>query len=293
MNNEIITVITPTYNRNHTLNKCYESLLSQTNKSFIWTIVDDGSTDDTEKTVNTWSSEKKIPIKYLKKENGGKASALNYAFEHIDTEYFVTLDSDDFFSKDAIEKALYRLESIKNISLYAGVLALRTNYDNSVMGDKQIPGNVKDTTLTELTNSYKIRSEVIIFYKTEVIKNFKFPKFPNENFISPAYMEHEIGKSHRFLVSREIYCYCEYQPDGLTKNKIDIIKKNPKGYTLVIKQAYELSDNFLIKCKHGLMYIAGSLLSKEKKIINNSPNKLMTIILYPLGWLAYKIRFGK
>lgn len=191
-------------------------------------IIDDGSTDNTTKTVNKWINEDKIPIKYFQKKNGGKASALNYAFEHLNTEYFVTLDSDDFFSEDAVEKALKRLKSIKNNSLYAGILALRTNYDNSVMGGKQIPENVTDTTLIELTNNFKIRSEVIIFYKTEVIKDFRFPDFPNENFISTAYMEHEIGKNYKFLASREIYCYCEYQPDGLTKNKINIIKKIQK-----------------------------------------------------------------
>ena len=40
-----LTVFTPAYNRAHTLPRTYESLCKQTNKNFIWMIVDDGSTD--------------------------------------------------------------------------------------------------------------------------------------------------------------------------------------------------------------------------------------------------------
>ena len=46
-----LTVLTPTYNRAKLLNKCYETLCKQTNKEFIWLIIDDGSIDDTEKVV--------------------------------------------------------------------------------------------------------------------------------------------------------------------------------------------------------------------------------------------------
>ena len=44
---KILTVFTPTYNRAYCLHQCYESLKRQTNKDFIWLIIDDGSTDNT------------------------------------------------------------------------------------------------------------------------------------------------------------------------------------------------------------------------------------------------------
>ena len=43
-----ITILTPTFNRAHTLNKLYKSLCKQTNKNFEWMVVDDGSNDNTE-----------------------------------------------------------------------------------------------------------------------------------------------------------------------------------------------------------------------------------------------------
>ena len=42
-----LTVFTPTYNRAYILNQCYESLVRQSCKDFIWLIIDDGSTDNT------------------------------------------------------------------------------------------------------------------------------------------------------------------------------------------------------------------------------------------------------
>jgi glycosyltransferase involved in cell wall biosynthesis len=98
-----ITVFTPTYNRAYILDRVYKSLINQTNKSFVWLIVDDGSTDNTESLVKKWIKEDKIEIKYYKQKNGGKQRAHNKAVKLTDTDLFICLDSDDYFTKDAIE----------------------------------------------------------------------------------------------------------------------------------------------------------------------------------------------
>lgn len=287
-----ITIVTPTYNRAFILHKVYFSLKNQTDKKFKWMIIDDGSTDNTQELVDKWKRENNdFEIYYFKKNNGGKASALNYSFHKVDTEYFVCLDSDDIFTINAIESAYLELEKIKNIEEYCGILALRNSKNGIVLGGKEIPNGVTNITLSDLTNKYRIKSELICFYKTEKLVKYSFPVIAGEKFISPAFLEHKISKNYKFLASRESYCICEYLPDGLTKNKRKVIKNNPKGYTLVIREAYDLSTNFLIKSKYCLMYIAGSLISKDKNIIKNSPNKIMTLLYLPLGWAVYKIRF--
>ena len=287
----LITVVTPTYNRAYILHKAYESLKKQTCKSFCWMIIDDGSTDDTDELVKKWINENEIDIYYYKKDNGGKASALNLALDKVNTTYIVCLDSDDTFAYNAIEIALEQLKKIKNNARYCGILALRHSPDGKVLGGKEIPAGITGITLSELTDKYKIRSELICFYKTEIIKKYRFPVIQGEKFISPGYLQHELGRKYKYFISRETFCYCEYLDDGLTRNKINIIKKNPKGYTLVKSQSFELSKNIIPKIKHCIMYIAGSILSRDRKFIENSPNKFMTILCYPLGWLAYKIRF--
>ena len=98
MNNlEKITVITPTFNRAHTLPRVYESLLKQTYKNFIWTIMDDGSTDETEAVVKNFIEEKKIRIQYSKNSNSKKFYTVFNAIENVSTPYFSIMDSDDAY----------------------------------------------------------------------------------------------------------------------------------------------------------------------------------------------------
>lgn len=98
-----LTVLTPAYNRRKGLQKLFESLLAQTNKNFEWLIVDDGSTDDTSLFVQQWVSCKEFSIRYYKKENGGKHTALNYSLDKISTPLVFIVDSDDYLTSDAVD----------------------------------------------------------------------------------------------------------------------------------------------------------------------------------------------
>ena len=79
-----VSVVTPTYNRGNLLYKLYYSLINQTCEKFEWIIIDDGSTDNTEQIVKKFIFSKKIKIYYLKKENGGKHTAINYILDKND-----------------------------------------------------------------------------------------------------------------------------------------------------------------------------------------------------------------
>ena len=151
---------------------------------------------------------------------------------------------------------------------------------------------LRSTSLMEISDKYGIASEFTQFYKTSVVSNYRFPQIQGEKFISPEYLAREINKKYKFKVTQQDICICDYLEDGLTKNKIKVIIKNPRGYTLVKKQSFELAKGLFPKSKHAIMYIAGSILSGEKGFIKDSPNKIMTFFLYPLGWLAYKLRFA-
>ena len=97
-----ITVLTPAYNRGKLLEKLYESLCAQDCKDFEWLIVDDGSTDDTSERVEQMKQTADFPIFYHRKENGGKHTALNYAYQFIKTPLTFIVDSDDSLTRDAI-----------------------------------------------------------------------------------------------------------------------------------------------------------------------------------------------
>ena len=65
----MITILTPSYNRAHTLTRLFESLIQQSNQNFEWLIVDDGSHDKTFDLVSDFIGKNKINIKYFFQEN--------------------------------------------------------------------------------------------------------------------------------------------------------------------------------------------------------------------------------
>src|SRR5690625_8013583 len=101
-----VTNVTNTYYESYYLHECYDNLVSQTNKDFIWLNDDDGSTDETKDLVSKWMNEGKIDIEYVWQENQGIHGAHNMAYECMQTELNVCIDSDDYMPVDAVEKIL-------------------------------------------------------------------------------------------------------------------------------------------------------------------------------------------
>ena len=92
-----ISVIVPTYNRADMIGGCIETILSQTMKDFELIIVSDGSTDKTEEIVRSY---REPGIHFLKKDNGGQASARNLGLINARGEYVALCDDDDRFYPD-------------------------------------------------------------------------------------------------------------------------------------------------------------------------------------------------
>ena len=123
----LLTIITPTYNREELLPRLYESLLKQTEQDFQWMIIDDGSTDHTQKLIKQYQSDNKIEIQYIYQNNGGKHRALNNGIQRIHTELTFIVDSDDYLREDAtaIIKAYH--EKYKAEDRLCGYSFLRCN----------------------------------------------------------------------------------------------------------------------------------------------------------------------
>ncbi|MBQ6628526.1 MAG: glycosyltransferase family 2 protein [Methanosphaera sp.] len=103
-----IGIIIPNYNYENTLEKCFNSVFSQTYKNFEIVFVDDVSTDDSVKVAKKYlKPPHKIVELKQKRYNGG---ARNEAYLHLsdDVDYIFCLDSDDWFIDE------YCLEDINN-----------------------------------------------------------------------------------------------------------------------------------------------------------------------------------
>ena len=114
-----ISILTPTYNRANLLNNLYNSILQNENTKMEieWLIMDDGSTDETERVVKGFLQDK-IIIHYFKQENQGKMAAINELMKHVTGDLVIDCDSDDYFTRDAfqiIEKAYEQNQKIEGI----------------------------------------------------------------------------------------------------------------------------------------------------------------------------------
>ncbi len=133
----MISVIVPIFNVEDVLNRCIESIVTQTYKNIEIILVDDGSSDNSGAICDEWEK-KDRRITVIHKNNGGAASARNYGLEIAKGEYIGFVDSDDYIAADMYELLLADMESdidvacCGTVTLYPDRMKLRpVLYDNA------------------------------------------------------------------------------------------------------------------------------------------------------------------
>lgn len=286
-----LTVFTPTYNRAHTLGKCFESLKEQTSGDFVWQIVDDGSTDNTEQLVKDFIKTAGFEIKYVKKENGGKVSAINKSLEITKTPLWVCLDSDDYFTPDAVRIIIENYPAIKDKKDICGLFALRSKPDLTPMQGMSIPEDVKYATQHDIRAKYGIPPEYVQVYKTAIASNYKYPIFKGEKYMPLSYVQDQMDEKYKFFILRDPLMVCEYFPDGITQNHHKLVKNNPNGYIEFRRQQIVLSKSFKSKAIACITYDTGNIIAHKKGWIKNSPAKALCVLCYPAAKLDYYRRY--
>lgn len=94
-NPPLVSVYTCVYNGAHTIERVFKSLKAMDYPNIEHVIINDGSTDDTEKLIKDYIASATFPVKYIKKENGGKHTALNAAWSLATGDFLLELDADD------------------------------------------------------------------------------------------------------------------------------------------------------------------------------------------------------
>lgn len=97
-----ISIIVPIYNIEEYIEKCIDSVISQTYKDWELILVNDGSTDNSEKICEEYAL-KDSRIKVIHKENGGLPSARKAGLEIAKGDFIFHLDGDDFIPENTLE----------------------------------------------------------------------------------------------------------------------------------------------------------------------------------------------
>ncbi len=284
----MITVLTPSYNRAYILKNAYNSLLKQTNKNFEWIIVDDGSTDNTKELVQKFVNDKKITIRYFKKSNGGKHTALNYGIKKAKGELLLILDSDDILTNSAIETVYKYHNKYKNHKNLCGYSFIKVfpNYKKigKPLGVQEVISNHIDFRYNK--NNLGDMEEV---FKTSILKKYAFPVFNNERFLSEAIVWNKIALDYDTVYVNDSIYIADYIEDGLSKNFFKLVYRNPIG-------ALENSNMFLIdrfklsiRIKNAILYNGYCLTAnyRFRKSYKKSNCKFLTTLFFVPGIMFY------
>lgn len=290
-----ITIITPTYNRAKKLCKLYNSLKNQTNKEFIWLIIDDGSTDNTEYIINQFISENRINIEYYKKQNGGKHTALNMGIKKIQTDLTFIVDSDDWLEKNAVETINMYHKKYKYNNQICGYSFLR-KYSNGTVNGKFLDKNeVVDDYINIRINGKDTNSDKAEVWKTKCLNEYPFPEFKGEKFLGEDIVWIQMALKYKMVFINEAIYVSEYLEEGLTKNRRKNNIQSPNGCYFRAKKTLEVCKLRKIDYKYYVknllqLQIYGRFAQKtNKEMRNDSKNKVCFELTSPLSYIIYII----
>ncbi|MCD9542977.1 glycosyltransferase [Photobacterium carnosum] len=280
----MITILTPTYNRVDLLPRLYNSLLSQNNKDFKWLIVDDGSNDNTAEYISKIIKEKKINIKLIRKDNGGKHSALNIGFDNITTKWFAIVDSDDWLDFNCIERIVKEVHLIKNESC----IVMHRKFPNGKINGVLF----NEGSRSKLSSLYDgLKGDYFEIFKSKDISEFRFPVFYNEKFMAESPLHIYVGVNYLTKYIDYAGYIGDYLDDGLTSNSVLNRYKNINSTLYVYSMQYFNLKLSKAKIKAGVNWWRFGI-SNNLKL--KSFSKRPSVLLFPFGFFLYfKDKFNK
>ena len=153
---KLVSIIIPVYNVYQYLEKCLETVTSQTYKNIEVILVDDGSSDGSGAICDEYA-ERDERIKVIHKQNGGVSSARNAALEIVKGDFVCFVDADDYVIEEMIERLVNEIKKGYDI-VQCGYMLL---YGESVISAK---------TLIHCRDEYVGKTEILkAFFEEKII----------------------------------------------------------------------------------------------------------------------------
>lgn len=284
----MFSIITPTYNREDTLYRVYDSLKKQTIDEFHWVIVDDASTDETEVLVNSWIMDSNtISISYYKLEaNKGKPFALNYGLQFCKEQITIIADSDDSFVANTLEdlKKLWNLvDAVFDPEKIATIWTLTEDENGKIVGEK-FPSNFWQVDFNQrvLQRKEKIKGEKWHSWRTSILQQYKFFHNDNTIHIGESATWTSINKDYDFLNVNLVHRTYYQTADGLINQKKSSLKIAKVRYYTSYYQLRDISLSELLRYRYyrylAFDYIKSTLHYNDKELKLNFSKKVFCII---------------
>ena len=248
----MLTVVTPTYNRAHTIERTFNSLQKQTDKDFLWMVIDDGSTDNTKELIERFKEQAQFPIEYHYKSNGGRHTALNESYKYIKTKYVVNLDSDDEYTENAIELMKKIWKEVEEKSLDKCWCIVGRCIDSNT---KEIVGREFPDGINNMKFGYKKRKAIFKAYgeksccrRFDILKQYPFPTYEDTKFVTENEVWEKINNKYDQWCTNEVFrLYYQNEADSLSAKSKEMTKKR-------CCFSYHAAASYINNCLHQILY---------------------------------------
>lgn len=297
MKKPLVTILTPTYNRVHTLPRAFESLQNQTFKDFEWLVIDDGSTDKTKELVEEFQKVSDFQIRYYHQENQHKFLTFFRGIDLAEGKYFSPLDSDDALPKDSMEILVNTWESINANQNIVFVSTLCEDQFGNIVGD-HFPESPLICTIFDMRYKYKIKGDKWGMGKTDIYKKMKlnFENLSGKGFIPEGVFQFQFDKlGFHYCINEVTRIYFRDKDDEQSLANQFYDKKNAFGLAENYKAflntySSKIWSNPVTIFRNLGGYLKFAALDKRnfgKTIseLNSLPVKIITALLYPFSKL--------
>ncbi|MHC8306518.1 glycosyltransferase family A protein [Pseudomonas sp. PB3P13] len=244
----MITILTATYNREHTLSRLFDSLCAQSCMDFEWVVVDDGSVDNTLELLKAYSELASFKVNIIHQTNSGKHVALNNGVAQSTTPWIYIVDSDDAIVTTAVQTIYTALSEQDGAAV--GLCYRKAYFDMRLVG-RDVKTGDSPLVMSPTEAGHLFKGDLAYVFKTEVFKKHKFPVFANEKFVPELYIWNKIADEGKVIFYGETILYlCDYLEDGYSKNFSSNLRKNPNGFLIFYWSQINRERILLFKVKY-------------------------------------------
>lgn len=266
-----VSIIIPVYNSEKEILELLNSIEQQTNRDFEVIIINDGSTDDSEKVIKSFIGNREY-YNYFKIHNSGVSKARNFGLNKAKGDIICFIDSDDWIEKDYIKNVINDIEGFDFVV-----------YGYYVINDKQlIPQKLgrdlicenKKSFYEQLSDKFLFNSVVNKIFLREKLSDIKFKHSLNLaedlNFVLDYFTKVDKIK----YIDKMFYNY-RVSTDGLgfSRKKDSLFKRAPvydKVLEYYIKNKYDLNYIYRLYLKAIIVELIALIENREfclKKIV--------------------------
>lgn len=331
-----LTVFTPTYNRKHTLPRTYESLCRQTCRDFDWLVIDDGSSDGTREWIESlgpkmiakgqkfdWMGRvnddelqvtnyelqscsdhffiqtPSLLIEYIYKPNGGLYTGYNVAYQTIQTELCICIDSDDYMPDDAVEKILllwkkHYPEGSLNHPLsaitykeYCGIEGLDFDINTNLPIGGFFPSDLVEACKLEVPHHGDTKQVL----RTDLMRVVApMIGFEGEKNFNPIYMIINVCDRYPLLILNENLCTVEYQigADSMSQGIFRQYVNSPRSFAKMrLQEMNFIHNSFKGRFRSAIHYVSSCIIARDGEWLKKSNRKFITLLASPFGVLLY------